>query len=124
MQETVIPIEAELTLFRSQLAALQRRRERRYRCSLATSGKLQFVATGETVVAWVFNLSRSGIGLELPEPLVRGQELLLHLRTSDNETTVTLLAQVAHSTPVANGGWRIGCHFAEKISLDVLESLL
>lgn len=124
MSESVIPIEAELTLLRNQLAAIQRRRDRRYRCGLAMSGKLHFAATGEVLSAWVFNLSRGGIGLELPQPLEAGQEMVLQLKTTDTETTVKLPAHVIHATPVANGAWRIGCRFSAKLTADELESLL
>jgi hypothetical protein len=124
VQASVIPIEAELTLFRSQLAALQRRKDRRYRCSLANTGKLHFVSTGEVRTAWVFNLSRGGIGLEMAEALPTGQEVVIHVKTTDNKSTLALPAQVIHSTPVANGNWRIGCRFAERLSVDQLESLL
>src|SRR4051812_13579598 len=123
MTEPVIPVEADLTLFRSQLNALQRRRERRYRCSLATSGKLQFEATGETVGAWVSNMSRAGAGLEMQKPLDVGRNFELVLRTTDN-SIVRLPARVMHCTALANGGWRVGARFEEKISADVLESLL
>jgi c-di-GMP-binding flagellar brake protein YcgR len=124
MDEMVIPIEAELTLFRSQLAALQRRKDRRYRCGLATSGKLFCSGTTEARIAWVFNLSRGGIGLEISEALPKGQELVVHLKTTDKDTTIKASAQVMHSTPTANGSWRIGCRFSERLSVDVLESLL
>jgi c-di-GMP-binding flagellar brake protein YcgR len=124
MNETVIPIEAELTLLRSQLAALQRRRDRRYRCSLATAGKLHFSSTGAVLSGWVFNMSLSGIGLELSEPLPVGQEMVLQLKTTENATVVKKPAQVMHVTPVANGTWRIGCRFEDKLTADALESLL
>lgn len=124
MNETVIPIEAELTLFRSQLAALQRRRDRRYRCGLATTSKLHCTDSGKILGAWVFNLSRSGVGLEMAQPLDPGQQVEIHLKTTNNDTPVKLAGHVIHATPVANGAWRVGCRFAEKLSADALESLL
>jgi c-di-GMP-binding flagellar brake protein YcgR len=122
MSEPVIPLEAELTLFRNP-TTLQRRRDRRYRCSLATSGKLQFEKTGETVSAWVSNLSRGGVGLDLQKQLPAGQEFVLLLRNVENGI-VRLFATVAHSTPIANGGWRIGARFSDKITAELLETLL
>jgi hypothetical protein len=124
MDPTAIPIEADLTLLRTQLAAFQRRRDRRYRCSLATSGKLHFAATGEVMVAWIYNLSAGGIGLELPEPLLVGQEMILQMKTTGGDQSHRLAARVMHSTPCANGCWRIGCRFEHKLDRDVLESLL
>src|SRR5947209_11259654 len=108
-----IPVEADLTLFRHPMNTMQRRRDRRYRCSLATSAKL-LLTSGETLSAWVSNLSRGGVGLEMPRPLPVGLEFTLLLRTIDNNT-VRVPVRVAHATPVANGGWRVGGHIQEKI---------
>jgi c-di-GMP-binding flagellar brake protein YcgR len=118
-----IPMEAELTLFRTQLRDLQRRRDRRYRCGLATSGKLQFAVTGETLSAWVTNLSQAGVGMEMSQALEVGQEFILVVRSADN-TTLRLPGHVIHATPVANGTWRVGGKFSDKLSPEVMETLL
>ena len=72
MAESTVPIEAELTLFRSKLNKVRRRTAERYRCALASAGKLFFPGTGETMTAWLNNLSVTGIGLNLPRSLDAG----------------------------------------------------
>ena len=53
MVDPVAPAEAEFTLFRNKLFGIKRRTTERYRCALATSGRLYFPGTGDTMVAWV-----------------------------------------------------------------------
>lgn len=119
--EKSIPVEADLTLFRP-INTMQRRRDRRYRCSLATSAKL-LLPSGETLSAWVSNLSRGGVGLDMSRSLPVGLEFTLLLRTVHN-STVRVSVRVAHATPVANGGWRVGGELMQKFTADTLEALL
>ncbi len=124
MAEHTIPVEAELTLFRPKMAAVRRRASDRYRCALASSGKLFLPATGESMTAWLSTLSATGIGINLSQPLEPGLDLILHLKLNGENTTLKLAARVVHCTPEVDNTWRVGCEFAEKLTPDVLDELL
>ena len=119
-----IPVEAELTLFRSKLVGIRRRSSDRYRCALATAGKLHFPGSGETVTAWVCNLSRGGIGLNLSQTLAADQELVIHLKMTEGNVTLKVPAKVVHATPEIDGTWRVGCEFHQPLTPDELDALL
>jgi len=123
MAESTIPIEAELTLFRPKFNKVRRRTAERYRCALATAGKLYFPGSGETMTAWLNNLSVTGIGLNLPRSLDAGQELVIQVRI-EGGAPVKLPARVVHATAEVDGTWRVGCTFDVPLAADVLESLL
>lgn len=119
-----VPLEAELTLFRHQLSAFKRRRDRRFRCNLATIGRVQFADRAGAGDAYVSNLSEGGVGLNMPQPLEIGQAISIRIRVGSESTHVTLQAEVRHATQEVDQTWRIGCVFVEPISPDVLERIL
>jgi PilZ domain len=123
MAESTVPIEAELTLFRPKFNKVRRRTAERYRCALASAGKLFFPGTGETMTAWLNNLSVTGIGLNLPRSLDPGQDLVIQVRI-ESGAPVKLPVRVVHSSSEVDGTWRVGCHFVTPLDADVLESLL
>jgi hypothetical protein len=123
MAESTVPIEAELTLFRSKLNKVRRRTAERYRCALASAGKLFFPGTGETMTAWLNNLSVTGIGLNLPRSLDAGQELVIQVRV-EGGPPIKLSARVIHSSFEVDGTWRVGCTFDTQLDHDALEALL
>jgi c-di-GMP-binding flagellar brake protein YcgR len=124
MPDSTVPIEAELTLFRPKVHKIPRRGAERYRCALASAGKLLFPATGETISAWLNNLSTTGIGLNLPRALELGLAMVIQVRVEGKTEPVKLPARVVHSTLEADGSWRVGCNFDAPLSNDELESLL
>ena len=124
MAESTVPIEAELTLFRPKFNKVRRRAAERYRCALASAGKLFFPGSGETMTAWLNNLSVTGIGLNLPRALDAGQNLVIQVRVEGGGTPVKLPAKVIHSTSEVDGTWRVGCLFDAPLSDDVLEAML
>jgi hypothetical protein len=124
MAESTVPIEAELTLFRPKFNKIRRRTAERYRCALASAGRLFFPNTGETMTAWLNNLSVTGIGLNLPRALDAGQDLVLQVRIEGTNVPLKLPARVVHATSEVDGTWRVGCTFDQPLSDEVLESLL
>ena len=50
--------------------------------------------------------------------------MVIRLRGPAPEGAVTLPARVAHATAEADGTWRIGCAFAERITPATLDALL
>jgi hypothetical protein len=124
MAESTVPIEAELTLFRPRFNKVRRRTAERYRCALATAGKLYFPGSGETMTAWLNNLSSTGIGMNLPRALDAGQDLVIQVRIEGGADPVRLPARVVHSSSEIDGTWRVGCAFDAPLADEVLESLL
>jgi hypothetical protein len=124
MSESEGPIEAELTLFRPESSKTHRRSTDRYHCAPACAAKLFFPTTGETMVAWLTNLSVTGVALNLPRALEADLELVLQVRVADGGSPVRLAATVVHSTCEVDGTWRVGCVFPAPLSDDLLESLL
>jgi hypothetical protein len=123
MSESTVPVEAELTLFRPKLNKVRRRTAERYRCALASAGTLLFPVSGESMIAWLNNLSVTGIGLNLPRPLDAGMELVIQVRI-ETGPPVRLPGRVVHCTAEVDGTWRVGCHFHAPLDAEVLESLL
>jgi PilZ domain len=122
MPEKAIPLEAEFTLLKREMRAAKVRGAARYRCPLATLGRLLFPQTGERADAWISNLSRTGIGLSLDRPLEPDTSLIIQLKSST--TTLRLEARVIHATPQADATWRIGCELLEQLTPDMLDELL
>jgi hypothetical protein len=124
MPDQAIPVEAEFTLLKKQLKEFKVRASARYRCGLATLGKLVFPETGQSQEAWIRNLSEGGAGLNLPAPLEVGIPLVIQLRNSPGDPALRLPARVIHSTQEADGTWRVGCEFESPLDDDALEKLL
>jgi PilZ domain len=124
MVDPLAPAEAEFTLFRNKLFGIKRRTTERYRCALATSGRLFLPGTGDTMVAWVINLSVGGMGLNLPEKLAEGQALTVHLKAPESKLAVAASARVVHVTAEVDGTWRVGCAFDQPLPAETLDTLL
>jgi hypothetical protein len=122
VSEKMLPIEADLTLLRSQMPA-KRRQTRRFRCNLATMAKLQRAGSAETEVTWAYNLSQGGVGLNAPTALEVGQEVIIHFRLQEKEVK-TIPAKIIFCRLEVDRSWRIGCAFPGPISQDILDSLL
>jgi hypothetical protein len=104
---------------------MQRRTAVRYRCAVGTAGRLAFPDGRDSREVWVCNLSESGIGLNLPgEPLEPGTLVTVRLHGRTPESAVTLAAHVVHNTAEADGTWRVGCMFSERLSAQALTALL
>jgi len=123
MAEQITNVEAEFTLLRKAYHGLRQRMAQRYRCPLATLGRLSF-PDGTTEEAWAHNLSETGIGLNMTRALDAGTPLLIRLRASGRDGTVALPARVVHSTPEVDGSWRIGCLFEDRLEPETLDALL
>jgi hypothetical protein len=122
MLEQVLPIEADLTLLRAQMP-VKRRQSRRFRCNLATMAKLQISDSPETKVAWAYNLSLGGVGLNSPEPLDLGREVVIHFRVGGKDVH-SLPARVVFCHHELDKSWRVGCEFQGPLSQDMLDLLL
>ncbi len=122
MPEQIPAAEAEFTLLRTKVVRDGARGSPRYRCALATLGRLLVQGTGKAENAWIHDLSKIGVGLNLSRALDAGTALVIRLK---GETAVLEIpASVIHSTPQSDGTWRIGCAFARKLTADELDNML
>ncbi len=122
MNDLPLSGEGELTLLKRSLN-FKRRVAVRYRCPLATAGRLTLgeeEVPGEEV--WVLNLSTSGVGLLLSRPLEEGRNVVISLTSTPEK--MELAATVVHATQQANGDWIVGCALEQPLSNDVLDQLL
>ncbi len=122
MLEKLIPIEADLTLLRSQMPT-KRRQSRRFRCNLATMAKLQLPDSDTTQVTWAYNLSLGGVGLNASAELPVDQKIIIHFKTIDNEIH-SVPAKIIFCRLEIDRTWRIGCAFDEPLSQTAMDALL
>jgi hypothetical protein len=120
--EKMLPIEADLTLLRTQLPT-KRRQSRRFRCNLATMAKVQLHESDQIKVTWAYNLSQGGVGLNSPTPLEFDQTVSIHFRVDGKEVKI-LPAKIIFCRMEIDRSWRIGCAFLDILSHDTLDSLL
>jgi hypothetical protein len=124
MPNQTIPPEAEFTLLKKNLRDNKVRSGVRYRCALATLGHVHFPDSGENQEAWICNLSRRGVGLNLSQALEADTTLIIKLKSSVNNKAIKFPARVIHATPEADGTWRIGCELLEPLTPEMLDELL
>jgi hypothetical protein len=72
----------------------------------------------------VHDLSATGIGLLVNQPIKSGTVLVLCLETVDRRLARPLPARVMHASPVSEGHWLIGCQFVRRLSEPELRVLL
>jgi hypothetical protein len=124
MSAQMVPVEAEFTLLKSHLKALKQRSAVRYRCNLATLGRLYFPISREWLDSWVHNLSVTGIGLDLERCLEVGTRLVIRLKGPSGGEPIQAEAQVIHTTQEVDGTWRVGCSFQNQLTPEDLDTLL
>ena len=99
-----------------------RRRAVRHRCYLMNLARV--TAPGvEPRLAWLQNLSAAGVGMLLESPLATGMLLEIKLLTAAG-MPLAVCGRVAHATQRADGGWLVGCAFAQPLGEEDLEALL
>jgi hypothetical protein len=123
MTEPLSQVEAEFTLLKRHFSGVKRRMVQRYRCPLATLGRITFT-DGSQEDAWAHDLSETGIGLNLSHALEPGTPILIRLRAADRPDTLLLAAKVVHATEEIDGSWRIGCAFLDKLSPEQIDAML
>jgi hypothetical protein len=74
--------------------------------------------------AKVVNVSASGVGLVVGEPVENGTLLSVELHAARGAFTRTMLACVVHVTARAEGEWALGCNFIRSLSAEDLKALL
>ena len=102
----------------------QRRATVRYRCAPATRGRLFIANSYQSLQAWVVNLSVTGAGLLLNQPVEADSWVLIELESPTTSLTLEVSARVAHATRQPDGNWLLGCAFAKPLSTDELDAML
>jgi c-di-GMP-binding flagellar brake protein YcgR len=74
--------------------------------------------------AEVLNISASGIGLQVSEPLLAGSLINLDLCDQLGKPVRSILACIVHTTTRSSGESAIGCNFIRELTEDELKSLL
>jgi len=120
--EQIPVVEAEFTLLKRHLVGSAARGSPRYRCALATLGRLFFSDKNRPEDAWIHDVSKIGVGLNLSRPLETGTELTVRLKGESG--VLEIPANVIHSTPQVDGTWRVGCTFGRKLTADELDNVL
>jgi hypothetical protein len=125
MSESAKPTEPEFTiLLRRPVSRTERRSCRRHSCRFDRLVMLRMPETGTKREGWAFNFSETGVGLNLPYALEKGEVVVLHLRGRRSASALTLPARVARVTAKEDGTWQIGCSFGRRLETSRLEELL
>jgi len=124
MVDSKLAVEAEFTLLRKQIMGIKRRKTERFRCPIASLGKLTLPGSDDHIDIWVKNLSKTGVGMNLSKPIEIGSDVVICLKGPDHKTLFRKTSRVAHVTAEVDGTWRIGCEFSEELTEDELDALL
>jgi c-di-GMP-binding flagellar brake protein YcgR len=94
--------------------------EATYRRVAADNGRTD----DQTFTAQVLNISSSGVGLLINDPVEPGELINVTLHDRHGQPVREILACVVHSTRRANGQLTIGCNFIRELADDELEALV
>jgi hypothetical protein len=117
----------DLQLFgaqRTQTDSADQRRWKRFDCKMKALYQLVGDEPAPPVPARVLNISASGIGLQVSEPLEAGSLLNLDLQDEDGIPVRSILACIVHTTTRTQGECAIGCNFIRQLAEDELKSLI
>lgn len=104
--------------------AQNRRASIRYRCAPATVGKVISTQDQEFQRAWIIDLSRTGLGMQLTRPLEKGHLIIVMLKDNTGSKTFELAAHVAYCAPLPHGDYHVGCEFKTQLTLEELDQIL
>ena len=120
MSQTSIPQEG---------TARERRRDNhratvRYRCAPATGGRIHASDDQEFQRAWFLDVSLTGFGLLLTQPVPVGIPVAIYLRGHETLAMYEFDARVVHCTAQHPAEWVVGCELAHPLTPEILEDLL
>lgn len=96
----------------------------RYDCGTTATYERIGEEHGVTYAAQVLNISASGVGLLLQEPLEPGSLINLSLQGRQGQPVRSILACIVHTTVRADGELAVGCNFIRELGEDELNALL
>jgi hypothetical protein len=124
MLDNSIPVEAEFTLLRRELAKFKRRGSARYKCGLVKLTTVEIADTGERLEGLISNVSKTGLGVTLPRALDAGTRVAVQVRVTGVPRAFALAGTIVHGTPVSDGSWRVGCQLADALPPELVDALL
>jgi c-di-GMP-binding flagellar brake protein YcgR len=104
--------------------AAERREAERFPPELTPVCHVGSPSLPESLRAVVRDLSATGIGLVVNQPLKAGAVLLLSLEAVDRRLARALPARVMHASAVSDGHWLVGCQFVRRLGEAELQALL
>jgi c-di-GMP-binding flagellar brake protein YcgR len=119
--------DAELQSFgarRERHAAADQRVWMRFPCNVRATYQHVSTLGAPIAEARVLNISATGVGLLVDEPLEAGTLLSVDLKPDSGAEPRTMLACVVHVTAQANGQFALGCNFIRELSEEDLQVLV
>ena len=101
----------------------ERRRALRHACEIATEYYALGESPSEPRLAWVVNISTTGVALVVGHPMQPDTMLGVELRSPDRTFSYLLTARVVRSLPY-HDGWMLGCAFDRPLSAGEVANLL
>src|SRR5439155_20242992 len=123
MSEQCLSAEAESPHL-VKIPVIRRRMWPRYKFRLAKLARVTLAETNETPGAWLVDLSVTGLGLLMSQPLAAGTAIIVKIKSVGQGVPYELPARVAHATAQTDGHWLIGCSLEGQLSPEQLEDLL
>ncbi len=96
----------------------------RFPCSVRGTYQLLSDAEQKHWPAQVLNISSSGVGLLVEQPIEIGTLMSVELQGKSGPTPCTILACVVHVTPREGEGLAIGCNFIRELTEQEMHALL
>lgn len=101
-----------------------RRGAERRACDLQPFWRIAGQDNADAPPAGIHDISATGIGLRVRQPLKPGTVLILTLQSGDSRLSRPLPVRVMHATALADGDWLAGCQFVRPLSGQDLQALL
>lgn len=116
--------ESYMARSNTAVTLINRRAVIRYRCDPQAKGRVFINESYKCQPAQMVDLSLSGIGLLIGEPIEPGTVVSIEVNEGVHTATMELHGQVAFCTAAENGSWRCGCQLLTELSKDEVEVLL
>jgi hypothetical protein len=101
-----------------------RRGAERHLCHLQPFWRIGGADPRATPPLRIHNLSATGIGLRVRQPLKPGMGLVILLQSHRGRLSRPLAVRVMHATLLADGDWLLGCQFVRRLSEQDMQELL
>jgi hypothetical protein len=102
----------------------ERRCAERLPCGLQPFWRVEGQEQVESPPAQVENISATGIGLRVREPLKPGMVLVIKLQNRAGRLSRPLPARVMHATLQTDNSWLVGCQFVRRLSDEDMHALV
>jgi hypothetical protein len=98
------------------------RAHRRHCCGTVTFARLSLPHAQTSLFAWIHDISETGIGLDVLNPLPAGVDLVFELKR-ERRPAIQIHAQVVHATPTS-AFYRLGCKLTRSLRRTVLRDVI